>query len=74
MDFGDYADAKVDTERGVVICTSVTVSQSMQGALSGYFGPQSFHLQDYSLYFMNLQKNAADRIETFLQNKIEIER
>ena len=70
----DYADAKVDTERGVVICTSVTVSQSMQGALSGYFGPQSFHLQDYSLYFMNLQKNAADRIETFLQNKIEIER
>ena len=63
----NYADARVDTERGVIICDSVKVSQETQTALRQYFGPESFHLQDYSLYFMNLQQNVADRIEAFMK-------
>lgn len=61
-----YADARVDNERGVVICESVEVSQELTVAMGKYFGPESFHLQDYSLYFMNLQQNVADRIEAFM--------
>lgn len=62
-----YADARVDTERGVVICDSVELSQETKEALKGYFGTESFHLQDYSLYFMNLQQNVADRINSFME-------
>jgi len=36
-------------------------------ALGGYVGSESFHLQDYSLYFMNLQQNVADRINAFMK-------
>lgn len=61
-----YADARVDTERGVVICESVKPSQELELTMGNYFGPESFHLQDYSLYFMNLQQNVADRIEAFI--------
>ena len=63
----NYADARVDTERGVVVCDSVELSQETQMALKEYFGSESFHLQDYSLYFMNLQQNVADRINTFMK-------
>jgi len=37
----------------------------LQAAMADYFGPESFHLQDYSLYYGNLQKNVADRIAAF---------
>ncbi len=63
----NYADARVDTERGVVICDSVELSPETQEALKEYFGTESFHLQDYSLYFMNLQQNVADRIKSFME-------
>ncbi len=63
----NYADARLDTERGVVICDSVEISKEQQEALKEYFGPESFHLQDYSLYFMNLQQNVADRIKAFME-------
>ncbi len=63
----NYADARVDTERGVVICDSVEPSKEQQEALKEYFGSESFHLQDYSLYFMNLQQNVADRINAFME-------
>ena len=65
----NYADARVDVERGVVICDSVKNSKEMQETLSKYFGPESFHLQDYNLYYGNLQQNVADRIEAFM-NKV----
>ena len=63
----NQADARVDTDRGVVICESAEVSQELAVAMGKYFGPESFHLQDYSLYFMNLQQNVADRIEAFMR-------
>ena len=63
----NYADARVDVERGVVVCDSINHSIEMQEALSKYFGPESFHLQDYNLYYGNLQQNVADRIEAFMK-------
>lgn len=59
------ADARLDTERGVVICDSVESVPELQEAMQNYFGPESYHLQDYSLYFMNLRQNVADRIDAF---------
>lgn len=59
------ADAKVDLERGVVICESIETEPELQSAMAEYFGPESYHLQDYSLYYGNLQKNVADRIAAF---------
>lgn len=54
------ADAKVDTERGVVICTTVPKSLASAG-----FGPESYHTYDYSFYYANLMKNVADRIAAY---------
>ncbi len=62
-----YADARVDTERGVVICESVKPSPELAQAMGSYFGPESFHLQDYGLYYGNLQQNVADRIAAFME-------
>lgn len=66
-----YADAKVDTQRGVVICDSVKNSKEMQMDLKGYFGADSFHLQDYNLYYKNLEKNVADRIQAFESRSLQ---
>ena len=59
------ADARIDLDRGVVICESITAVPELQSAMAEYFGPESYHLQDYSLYYGNLQKNVADRIAAF---------
>ena len=59
------ADARIDPERGVVVCRSIEAVPELQAALAEYFGPESYHLQDYSLYYGNLQKNVADRIAAF---------
>lgn len=63
------ADARVDTERGVVICENAGFVSELQEFMEPYFGPESYHLQDYSLYFMNLRQNVADRIEEFQKQK-----
>ena len=54
------ADAQLDLERGVVICTTVPKSMATQG-----FGPESYHTHEYSFFYMNLVKNIADRIAAF---------
>lgn len=59
------ADARIDLERGVVVCESVEAVPELQEAMAEFFGPESYHLQDYSLYYGNLQKNIADRIAAF---------
>lgn len=63
----DYADARLDMERGVVICESVKADTLLSEALRPYFGSESYHMSDYSLYFMNLQENIAGRIAAFLE-------
>ena len=51
--------------RSVVVCESIEAVPELQETMAEYFGPESYHLQDYSLYYGNLQKNVADRIAAF---------
>lgn len=59
------ADARIDLKRGVVICESVQSAPELQAAMAAFFGSESYHLQDYSLYYANLKQNVADRIAAF---------
>jgi hypothetical protein len=57
----DFASAKVNPERGVVVCTSVDSSRfSLQGM------PGVYHSYDYPFYFYNIRQNAQNRVEKYL--------
>ncbi len=55
------ADAKVVPNRGVI----VTNARYDQTAAADFFGPQSFHEDDYTLYYNNLKNNVAKRIAAY---------
>ena len=55
------ADARVVLSRGVIV-TNTTYDQ--YGAAE-FFGPQSFHEDDYTLYYNNLKANVAKRIVAY---------
>lgn len=58
------ADARVDTARGVVVCESVDPALYSMGFAQA-FGSQSYHYYDYSLYYVSLRKNVADRVTAY---------
>ncbi len=58
------ADAKLDTERGVVVCTTKEVEYT--SATTNLFGPESLHGNDYALYYENLRENIKKRVENYL--------
>jgi hypothetical protein len=60
-----YADATLDLKRGVVLCSTIDLDEwSLPSAIGWPRGV--YHGGDYELYFHSLKKNAADRIETYL--------
>lgn len=61
----DIADAQVDTERGVVICTA----ENVEYAPAVLFGPESLHAYDYDFYYENLRENVKTRVEAFLKTR-----
>jgi len=54
-------DATINRKRGSVTCT--TNSQYME---SIFFGSQSLHIDDYSLYYGNFRENIKERIASYL--------
>ena len=58
------ADAQVNLERGVVV-TNATCEPS---ALTDLFGPQSYHGDDYSLFYNNIKDNVAKRVASYLNS------
>ena len=61
------ADATLNVERGVVVCTTADPAIYGLPAMVAYlFGPESFHGHDYGFYFMNIRQNAQDRINAWL--------
>lgn len=58
----DLADAQLDTERGVVICTA----KAAYTDAVGLFGPESFHNNDYAFYYENLRENVKQRAENYI--------
>lgn len=62
-----HADAKVDVERGVVVCTTLP-ERYVQPVMPGddnLFGPASLHLIDYTAYWDNLRENIGTRIKAY---------
>ena len=55
------ADAQVVPDRGVI----VTNTSYDQYAAAEFFGPQSFHEDDYTLYYNNIKDNVAKRIAAY---------
>lgn len=62
----DFADARVDKSRGVVIC-SVDPALLPPGIQS--FGVGIYHSFDYPFYYFNIRENAANRVSHFLAIK-----
>ena len=60
----DFADARVDKVRGVLICSTVDVEKFSQG--NRLFGAGVFHRFDFQFYYYNLRENAENRIKNFL--------
>lgn len=61
------ADARVDTARGLVICSTADVSRyGMPESARKIFPEGSFHNNDISFYYYNLQQNAENRVAQYL--------
>ena len=55
------ADAQVNVERGVVVTNADATPNEMQE----FAGPQSYHQDDYSIFFNNVKDNVAKRIAAY---------
>lgn len=63
----NYADARVDKARGVVVCSICNVEKLAPG--TAFMGKGVFHSFDYSFYYFNLRENAATRANFFLSQQ-----
>lgn len=64
----NFADARVDLKRGVVLCTSVDPAvYAMAAPADRLFGPESYHSRDYDFYCWNLRENVKQRIAAYDQ-------
>lgn len=62
------ADAQLDLERGVVVCTTLAEQYvtPLAPGVDNIFGPASLHLSDYTAYWDNIRENVRTRIDSFL--------
>ncbi|MCR4908729.1 MAG: DUF3089 domain-containing protein [Lachnospiraceae bacterium] len=63
------ADAKLDVERGVVVCTTLSDRYVKPIGVENLFGPASLHLVDYTAYWDSLRENVKTRIKAYLNRK-----
>lgn len=61
----NLADAKVDKEKGVIVCSSVDVQEYAPGG--GLFGKGILHSYDYPFYYYNIRANAEERVSNYLR-------
>ena len=60
----NYADARVNKERGVVICSTADAEKLY--AENKEIGKGIYHLYDFSFYYYNLRENAVNRANHYL--------
>ena len=60
----NFADARVDKEKGVVICSTADADKLFRSGSATVKGV--FHSFDYLFYYYNLRQNAANRVEKFM--------
>ena len=63
------ADAQIDLERGVVICTTKELPFITAGneAMEAFFGPESYHNGDYPFYLDSIRENVKLRCDNYLK-------
>ena len=66
----NYADARVDKNKGVIICSTADVEKLAPGNQT--FGKGVFHSFDYPFYYFDIRENAARRVENFLNKNREL--
>ena len=65
------ADAAIDPERGTVTVTEPGLEKYVFTAIPGFkvfepvFGPASYHMCDYSFFYLNIRENARVRAEAW---------
>lgn len=62
-----YADAQIDPDRGVVLCTTADVADFRIVGAEHFFPEGVLHNGDYSLYYYDLRKNAQDRVTAWFE-------
>ena len=62
----DYANAQIDTAKGVLICSSANVAELAAG--NALLPEGVYHSYDYPFYYFNIRANAANRINHFMSN------
>lgn len=60
-----YADARVDINKGVLICTTADSTDLFK--FTKAFGMGVYHSFDYPFYFFNIRENAQNRANKFLR-------
>lgn len=60
----NYADARIDKNRGVVICSTIDADKQFPGNALIKMG--IYHNLDYALYYNNIRDNAANRADKYL--------
>ena len=63
----NYADARVDKAKGVVICSTADVEKLAPG--NQLLGKGVFHSFDYPFYYFDIRENAANRVDNFLNKQ-----
>lgn len=71
------ADARVDTERGVVVCTGLEDQYNAPAEVEGgeavtLFGTASLHRAEYGLFYRNIEENVKVRIGAFTGEEQDI--
>lgn len=60
---------RVDTERGVVVVTTVDPAKyAIPENGWSLFGPECYHVCDYSFFYNNIRQNVADRIAAWFHS------
>lgn len=59
----NYADARVDAAKGVLICSTADEDYLAPG--NATFGRGVYHSFDYPFYYYNIRENAANRVARF---------
>jgi len=60
----NFADAQIDLEKGVIICSSVDEKEMYN--ISSIFNMGIYHVFDFPFYYYNLRENAKKRASSFL--------
>jgi hypothetical protein len=65
VNVANYADARVDKAKGVLICSTADADLLAPG--NAFLGKGVYHSYNYAFYYYNIRENAANRAEIFIQ-------